>query len=41
MVELKGRQQQEMEGKLQFHSHLTLIECVFASFKVHNLKVHR
>ncbi|CAM9632051.1 unnamed protein product [Rangifer tarandus platyrhynchus] len=24
MAELKNRQQQEMEGKLQFHSHLTL-----------------
>ena len=39
-VELKDRQQQEMEGKLQFHSHLTLMECMFASLKVHNLKVH-
>ena len=37
MVELKDHQQQEMEGKLQFHSRLTLIENTFASF--HNLKV--
>ena len=25
MVELMDHQQQEMEGKLQFHSHLTLM----------------
>ena len=28
------------KGKLQFHSHLMLMECTFASLKVHNLKVH-
>ena len=30
-------QQQEMEGKLQFYSHLTLMECTLASLKVSNL----
>ena len=39
MVELKHRQQQETEGKLQLHSQLTLMECTFASLKVYNLKV--
>jgi len=39
MVELKDCQQQEMEGKLQFHSHLTLLEYTFTSLKVRNLKV--
>ena len=29
----------EMEGKLQFHSHLTLMELTFTSLKVRNLKV--
>ena len=38
MVELKGHQQQEMEGKLQFHVCLMLMEHTFASLKVHNLK---
>ena len=38
MVELKGHQQQEMEGKLQFHLCLMLMERTFASLKVHNLK---
>ena len=38
MVELKDCQQQEAEGKLQFHSHLTLIEWMFASLQVHNLE---
>ena len=38
MVELKDRQQQETEGKLQFHSRLTLTEHKFASLKVRNLK---
>ena len=35
---VKDRQQQEMESKLLFHSYLTLMECIFASLKVHNLK---
>ena len=39
VIELKDRRQQEIKGKLQFHSHLTLIECTFASLKVRNLKV--
>ena len=39
MVELKDRQQQETEGKLQFHSRLKSMERVFESLKVHNLKV--
>ena len=49
MVEQKDHQQQEVEGKLQFHSRLTLraqsltflvrIRCVFASLKVCNLKI--
>ena len=39
MVELKGHQQQEMEGKLWCHSCLTLMGCTFASLKVRNLKV--
>ena len=49
MVELKDHQQQEMEGRLQFHSCLTLMGRVpgragtrptFTSFKVLNLDVH-
>ena len=40
MGELKDLQQQVMEGRLQFHSHLTLMEHTFTSLKVHNLKVH-
>ena len=39
MVGLQGHQQYEMEGKLQFHSHLTLMEHTFPSLKAHNLKV--
>ena len=39
MVELKDCQQQEMESKLQFHSRLTLMEHMFTSLKVCNLKV--
>ena len=39
MVGLQGRQQNEMEGKLQFHSHLTSMERTFPSLKVSNLKV--
>ena len=39
MVELKGRQQQETEGKLRCHSVLTLMECTCASLKVRNLRV--
>ena len=39
MAELKHRQQQETEGKLQFHSHLMLMEHTFASLKVCNFKV--
>ena len=38
-VELKDRQQQETEGKLQFHSHPTLMGRTSASLKVCNLKV--
>ena len=40
MVELKDLLQQVMEGGLQFHSHLTLMEHTSTSLKVHNLKVH-
>ena len=40
MVELKDCQQQETEGKLQFHSGLMLLYCTFAFLKVHNMKVH-
>ena len=40
MVELKDRQQQETEGKLQCHSRLTLMECTFISLQVCNWKVH-
>ena len=36
-VELRGPQQQETEGKLQFHAHLT--GCMFTSLKAYNLKV--
>ena len=39
MVELKDQQQQVMEGKLHFHSHLTLTERPFTPLKVHDLKV--
>lgn len=39
MVELKHLQQQEIEGKLWLHSHLTLMECMSASLTVCNLKV--
>ena len=38
-LELKECQQQEMEGKLQFHSCLMLMEHMFTSLKVCNLKV--
>ena len=31
MVELKDCLQQEMEGELQFHSHLMLMECASMS----------
>ena len=45
MVELKDGQQEELDGRLQFHSCLTLmaqvlIPRVVASLKVHSLKVH-
>ena len=40
MVELKDRQQQETEGRLQLPSHVMVMECMFTSLKVHNLKVH-
>ena len=40
MVELKDRQQQEAEGRLQLPSHVMVMECMFTSLKVHNLKVH-
>lgn len=36
-VELRGPQQWETEGKLQFHAHLT--GYMFTSLKVYNLKV--
>ena len=36
MVELKDRQQQEREGKLQSHS---TPECTFTPLKVRNLRV--
>ena len=39
MVELKGRQQEETEDKLQHRPCLILMEHTFASLKVHNLKV--
>ena len=39
MVELKHRQQQEMEGKLRLRLHLTLMECMSASLTVCNLNV--
>ena len=38
MVELKGHQQQEMKGKLQFHSCLTLIENILTSFEISQLE---
>ena len=38
-VELKDHQQQEMEGKMQFHSCLMLVECMFTCLKVLNLKI--
>ena len=34
MAELKDRQQQEMEGELQFHEHLMLMECMSMSESV-------
>ena len=41
MVELKDCQQQEMEGKLQFHSHLTLMAQIlvpcWVQFSLHPL----
>ena len=37
MVELKGHQQQETEGKLQIHSRLSLMEHMFAS--LHNMQI--
>ena len=40
MVELMDHQQQETEGKMQFHSCQTLMECTLASSKLCNLKVH-
>ena len=39
MVELKDRQQEETEDKLQHWPHLILMEHTFASLKIHNLKV--
>ena len=38
MEEMKGPQEQEREGKLQFHSCLRLTENKLASLKVCNLK---
>ena len=40
MAELKDRQQQEMEGKLRFYSHLMLMEHSFTSLEVHNQKIY-
>ena len=41
IVELKDCQQQEMEGKLQFHSHLTLMAQIlvpcWVQFSLHPL----
>jgi len=39
MVELKDRQQEETEDKLQRWPRLILMEHTFASLKVNNLKV--
>ena len=41
MVELKDHQQQETEGKLQFHSRLMLMEhvCIFESSQLEGLYV--
>ena len=39
MVEMKDRQQQEMGGKLQYHSHLIPRKRTFASLKARSLKV--
>ena len=41
MGELKDLQQQVMEGRLQFHSHLTLMEhvCIFESLRLEGLSV--
>ena len=39
MVELKGHQQQEAEGLLQFHLCLIVTESTFASLKVCNLRL--
>ena len=39
MAELKDRQQQEMEGELQFHFCLMLIECISESLKLEGLYV--
>ena len=38
-IELKDCQQWQMEGRLQFHSHLTLMAFTFTSLKVSNSKV--
>ena len=38
--ELEDHQQQETEGKLQFHSCQMMRECKFTSLKACNLKVH-
>lgn len=38
-VELKGHQQWEMQGQLQRHSRLTLMDRTSAPLEVHNLKV--
>ena len=39
MVELKGHQQQEAEGLLQFHLCLIVMESTFTSLKVCNLRL--
>ena len=37
-IELKDCQQEETEGKMQFHPFVTLMKCIFASLRVCNLK---
>ena len=39
MVGLKDHQQQQMEGMLQFHSCLILMECMLKCLKVYNLNL--
>lgn len=39
MVQLKGSQLSETEGKLKFHPRLTLMEHMFTSLKACNFKI--